>query len=193
MRWVRSPRRSQCGLRAAPSRRRHPFCRSGPCRRCRARSPATGSMSRVQALRHNVARAPQPCTGSTARHASIVARTSSTPILALQLPRCMNSARVCSSKMHDPVRIPVRGARASYLFSRGGRKRGIDEDAGIKADRRHRSCISSRVKAPTAAPQGRPCTITLIACSIAACRFGVSAAGDKGTITRRVFISKVRH
>jgi hypothetical protein len=39
------------------------------------------------------------------------------------------------------------------------RKGGIDEDVGIKTDR-HRSCISSREKARTAAPHGRPCAIT---------------------------------
>ena len=33
-----------------------------------------------------------------------------------------------------------------------------DEDVGIKADH-HRSCISSRAKALTPAPQGRPCAI----------------------------------
>jgi len=32
----------------------------------------------------------------------------------------------------------------------------VDEDVGIKPDH-HRSCISSRVKVRTAAPQGSPC------------------------------------
>src|SRR5262249_62078189 len=42
---------------------------------------------------------------------------------------------------------------------------GVDEDVGIKADH-HRSCISSRVKVSRVAPQGKPCAITLIACSM---------------------------
>jgi hypothetical protein len=99
----------------------------------------------------------------TARQASTVVRTSSTATPASRIATPLNSARVCSSKTHDPVlHSPYEEiARPMCPRERGGNC-GVGQDVGIEADY-HRSCNSSRGKALTAAPQGSPCVMTSIA------------------------------
>src|SRR5271166_5484515 len=62
------------------------------------------------------------------------------------------------SRAHCPYDKVARPRRLRERSRNGG----VDQDVGIEADH-HRSCISSRVKARKAAPQGRPWAITAIA------------------------------
>jgi hypothetical protein len=100
---------------------------------------------------------------TTARQSSTVVRTSSTAIPALRIATPLNSARVCSSKTHDPVLHSRYEEIARPMCPREpGGNCGVGQGVGIEADH-HWSCISSRAKVRTAAPQGSPCAMTSIA------------------------------